>query len=169
MRPTIKIDASEVTAMLQNMIDALDIEGELGRRIANQMRRDVQLQFSIGGDPAWPALSERTIRQKRRMGYPRLTRAGTIPASMIQRGEFGPQNILMRTGALLSSWTRADDPDHYERIEDFSVEIGSTIPYADAHQKGVPARRLPRRPIRLTQAGLDMISRTITDHISEEL
>lgn len=147
---TMMIDLSDLIASLSSTF-RFDGEHRLGERIADILRADVQRQFSEGGSPIpWRPLSPRTIAQKQRAGYPRLTRKGTPPLSMIQRGGFGPQNILMRTGALLSSWTRWDDPSHVQEVTSDSVMIGTMIPYAGAHQEGVPDRNLPKRPIVLT-------------------
>lgn len=163
------VDASEVNELIDGAITAITLTEGLGERIAELMRADAQKQFSIAGDPSWEPIKPRTIARKRKLGYPRLSRDGSIPKNMIQNGGFGPHNILMETGALLTSWTRADDPDHYEKIDEFAVEIGSTIDYADAHQEGRPERNLPARAIKITDAGQEAIARLITKAINEEM
>ncbi len=154
MNALFRTDVSDVVRLFADIEGRIDLRGPrgLGKTIAAMMREDVRRQFAMGGIPAWPALSPRTIAAKRAAGYPRLTRRGTIPTSMMQRGAFGPENILMRTGALLQSWTRSpdQDPDAIEEITQGAVATGTKLYYAAAHQTGQPERNLPARPVRIT-------------------
>lgn len=163
------VDTTEVDALIEGVVDVLTLPNGLGEAIADVMRQDAQRQFSVAGEPAWKPLHPRTVARKRKLGYPRLSRDGSIPKNMVQNGGFGPQNILMETGALLTSWTRADDPDHYEKVDDFAVEIGSTIDYAEAHQQGRPETNLPKRAITLSDVGREAIAKLITKTIGEEI
>lgn len=125
--------------------------------VGNVMRDDARQQFRSGGNPAWQPLSPITIARKRALGYPRLTRKGTAPESLKQNGRFGPENILIMTGALFSSWTDETDPHHLEEHDGGNVWIGSLLPYAELHQFGgwsvIDDRRVnvPARPLRLTE------------------
>lgn len=148
-------DTADAVAMVSKMLAAIDFKSDLGKKVAKIMRDDVKSQFQVGGvAPAWPPLAPATIREKARIGYPRLGRHGLAPVSLIQRGAFGPANILERTGALLSSWTDESDPDHIENFEQDSLEIGSSLFYARFHQDDGPRKRLPQRAIGITDRAL---------------
>lgn len=166
--PRIGVNAGGLNELLSNMEGKLDLTKGLGRKIANLLRADALRQFQTAGDPAWAPLSPRTIARKRRLGYPRLNRRGLVPRSMIQNGNFGPENILMMKGDLLSSWTREDDPHHVETIESSIVEIGSDLIYAGTMQDGgtgFNGAPIPARPIRVT----DRAKREIAALVESEL
>lgn len=155
---TITIRTDEFVQLLEDMLRGLDLSQGLGDEIGAIMCSDILRQFQSGGDPMWPGLAQSTIEQKRRMGYPRLTREGLPPQTMVQRGIFGPQNILMRTGALLSSWSNPQDPDHIHLVENGSVTEGSGVPYATFHQNGGAGGRPPVRSINVTPQMLAEVS-----------
>jgi phage gpG-like protein len=157
----LNIKVASVQAMLKGLDERLDLRGPLGHAIAEIMRDDALSQFQASGIPAWAPLAPSTIAQKAGQGYPRLSRSGLSPTSLMQLGAFGPQNILERTGALLSSWTSGSDPDHIEVLERDSVWIGSSKFYAEFHQSDAPRKKLPRRPIVVTDQARERIARTI--------
>jgi len=165
----IHVDTSQVEAMLKDVASKVDLKGGLGRKIADILRLDALRQFQVGGDPAWTPLSPWTIKEKARLGYPRLNRFGKVPLMATQNGAFGPQNILIRTTALMSSWTNALDLHHVEEITDTSVSIGSDLKYAGTMQKGSDkgwhGSKIPARPINLT----DIAQTKIKDLIETEL
>jgi len=172
MSVRIKIEGSELGDLAQEIEDSIDFRGRTGQRIASILRADTLRQFQAGGIPSWAPLQPRTIEQKARMGYPRLTRGGLVPQRMIQRGSFGPGNVLMRTGALLSSWSDSDDPHHFEEVERDSVSIGSSLPYAGTHQEGYRGMLfgnptiqgvIPARPIRITAEARRQITETLEE------
>lgn len=142
------VDAHGAIAFVSAVSERTDLRNRLGHLVASRLRADALEQFQAGGKPAWKPLSQRTIDAKRRAGYPRLNRKGQIPKNMVQNGKFGPENILMRTGALLSSWTQEQDPDHTELVTAESVTIGSTVDYAGVHQQG--GGNVPKRSINVT-------------------
>jgi phage gpG-like protein len=144
---SIRIDASGVLSAVDQIERSWTTRNL--EAVADALREGVAQQFAEGGIPRWAGLARRTIDMKRLSGYPRLNRFGSPSESLFQRGSFGPGNILIRTGALLSSWTRKDDPNHIQRIDGQAVEIGSSMPYAGFHQKGTP--RLPQREIVVTR------------------
>lgn len=170
--PRIRIEAGELESLLTSMAGSLDLrKGGLGRRIADVMRADALRQFQAGGVPGWAPLSPRTIEAKRRMGYPRLNRRGIAPRALIQRGNFGPENVLMRTGALLTSWTRLDDPHHVEEVTKDSVSTGSDLVYAGTHQhggQGWQGAPIPARPIVVTDQAMAKIAEIVEDHALNE-
>lgn len=130
--------------------------------VADILREDARMQFMEGGRPPWRPLSPHTVAKKIRDGYPRLNRRGQAPVRLHQRGVFAPLNVLMRTGALLSSWTVRTDPDHVETIEIGRVSIGSRLAYAATHQYGRMrggwhGSEIPARPIRITDRALTKI------------
>lgn len=159
------VDFSDLVARLKGLTQTIGFSGELGEQVAEIMRDDAKRQFQAGGIPPWPRLRDSTVKAKARLGYPRLNRRGLVPASLVQRGAFGPQNILIRTGALLSSWTQEQDPHHVQRVGDGEVEIGSALHYAEHHQKG--GRKLPQRPIRVTEEAKKKAADAVSKAISE--
>lgn len=141
----------EADRLIRAIIDNLDLrKSKLGEQVAAILRDDIRKQFSVGGVPPWQALAPSTVEAKRRMGYPRLNRMGKIPSLFVQNGHFGPENILIRTGALISSYTDESDPHNVTRIGSDFVEIGSALDYASSHQTGSPDGKPPRRPLTIT-------------------
>lgn len=160
------IEAEAAITYVRDMGNRADLRTGLGSMVASRLREDALQQFQSGGDPAWPPLAESTVKAKRAMGYPRLNRRGQIPRNMLQNGRFGPENILMRTGALLSSWTQEQDPDHVEIVTEESVSTGSTVAYAGAHQEG---KGVPKRAINVTdEAVRDVTNMAATYIVSGE-
>jgi phage gpG-like protein len=138
--------------------------------VANIMRADFRRQFASAGDPKWTPLAASTIRQKARLGYPRLTAKGNIPRRLVQQGQFGAANILIRTGRLRDAWSRSDSADHYEKIDpkQATVRMGpktDTLPYAKTMQTGATIHLrgrtvvIPARPVRMTEQGFRSIVR----------
>lgn len=167
----IRLDLSGLEKFLAELASRL--EGPVLERVAEILREDVVRQFHTGGIPAWRPLSSRTVAAKRRAGYPRLTRKGVAPKSLHQVGVFGPGNVLMRTGALFSSWTNKRDPNHVQTLSPEGVSIGSSLVYARTHQMGrtftaKPFGRgkpvsitVPARPIVVTDGALHRIAADI--------
>lgn len=159
------LDASTAIQYIRAVSERVDLRQGLGYRIAAVLRADLQAQFSAGGiDPRWEPLSQRTIDEKRRQGYPRLTRFGTVPQSLVQRGQFGPENILIRTGVLLTSWTQAQDPHHVERVTSERIDVGTAVPYARYHQEGGP--NLPKRALGITKGARAKIADLATSYVA---
>lgn len=120
---------------------------------------DLARQFHAGGIPSWKPLSEITVAEKRRSGYPRRTREGEENLDLIQNGNFAPSNVLMRTGGLYSSWTDPDDPDHIFDADAAGMDVGSSLEYAATHQYGRPGggwrgSDIPARPLVITDEAL---------------
>lgn len=166
MNLTWEFQDAEVRKLLDGMVrSAADLKPLL-QQTADLLREDVLIQFQSGGIPAWKPLAASTVRQKARQGYPRLNRKGEEVATLMQQGNFGPENILIRTGALLSSWTQKQDPDHIEEITGDSVSVGSSLPYAAYHQTG--GKRLPARPMTITPRALKKIEELFAGKLAQE-
>lgn len=88
-------------------------------------------QGAVGGRGKWPALNPRYAAWKRRKGYDR--------------------RILHRTLRLRSSLTFAGHPDHVRRIRPDELFVGTSVPYAGAHQNPRKGRLPRRRPVDLTE------------------
>lgn len=170
---TIRVDAAAAVGEINDMAARAQNMDPMLHRAADILRSDAELQFKVGGIPSWQPLAPSTVSQKRAQGTPRLNRRG-------QKGEwasqslgpygkpgirFGPTAILIRTGALFSSWTNAQDPDHVEITEGDTVKIGTTIPYALVHQQG--GGRVPKRPVTVTDEAKRQIEREASDYISK--
>lgn len=170
--PRITIDAGEFENLLTSIAKNIDLsKNGLGKKIANILRADARMQFQAGGVPSWAPLSPRTIERKRRLGYPRLNRRGLVPRAMLQRGNFGPENILMMTGSLFSSWTNENDPHHVEEINPSSVATGSDLIYAGTMQEGGEGWNgapIPARPIIITEQARARIAELIEDQATQQ-
>lgn len=149
------LDVSEWTKVISDL-EAKYQPQRILEQAAEIIRSDVLAQFHSGGIPAWKPLAPATVRAKRRTGYPRLNRKGEVPAMLVQNGNFAPSNILIRTGALLSSWTQKQDPDHIEEIDGDMLTFGSSLRYAAYHQTGT-GKGLPARPIAITEDAMKKI------------
>lgn len=170
--PRISINAGEFDNLLTSIATSLDFQKNgLGEKIAKVLREDARRQFQSGGIPSWAPLSPRTIARKRKLGYPRLNRKGLVPRAMLQNGQFGPENILMMTGALFTSWTREDDPHHVEEITATSVATGSDLIYAGTMQdggEGWQGAPIPARPIVITDQARARIADLIEEQATQE-
>jgi phage gpG-like protein len=152
---TYSLDASEWIKTLSALEQNVDPRNIL-QQAAEIIRSDVIAQFQSGGIPSWKPLATSTIRQKRAAGYPRHNQKGEEVQSLKQNGVFGPENILIRSGALFSSWTQKQDPDHIEEIDGDTLTFGSSLDYAAYHQTG-SGRGLPARPITITEDAMRKI------------
>lgn len=119
--------------------------------IAGIMRADARAQFAEGGDPAWKPLAPSTLAAKIRARLPAKTAKGRVPTRLKQNGNFGAANILIATGVLRDSWSRKGAKGAVEEVNEATgtVNIGSSIPYAAAHQSG-RAPGLAARPVVIT-------------------
>ena len=169
--PRVSVNTKELQDLLVMIEGKIDLRKGLGAKIAKVLREDALRQFQAGGIPAWAPLSPRTIERKRRLGYPRLNRRGLIPRAMLQNGRFGPENILMMKGDLLSSWTNENDPHNVTEIDEFSIENGSDLIYAGTMQEGgqgFGGSQIPARPIRITDEATAKIVDLIETAVSGE-
>lgn len=58
-------------------------------------------------------------------------------------------DMLVKSGELLASLTPGSGhPAQIFEISPGTVKVGSRLPYAEAHNKGVPSRNLPARPFK---------------------
>lgn len=99
--------------------------------IALRVHGEAEMQFGTEGahmgDP-WAPLSDWRLREKRAAGY--------------------PDDILVATGDLRKSLTRENAKGSVHQVTDSMMRIGTEIPYAWRHQKGVsedPRYKLPKR------------------------
>lgn len=102
------------------------------RGIADYWRRIEVRQFNSQGETGsggWKPLAAATIASKKASKDPKV-RANA-------------EKILVATGALRASLTRAGDEQHVERVTRDSLEFGTTVDYGAYHQlgRGVPQRR----------------------------
>lgn len=140
---TVVIDFEVNESDLEELENRVTNIEPLLNRIARIMRRAAAARFRDGG-PGWRPLAESTVADKLaadlppKMGngkvFPRFRQAGALTAPAT--------TILIRSGALRDSWVRKRDKYHIENIdvEQGTVEIGSALPYASAHQMGTPPR-----------------------------
>lgn len=102
------------------------------------VRADFRRNFESGG-PGWKPLAPSTIAQKTAMRLPRVSRSGRIPGRLMQNGNFGPSNILIRTGAYRDAASIMNVTGNLTEIARDHAEFGvrdSVIPYAKFHQRG---------------------------------
>lgn len=155
MRLQISIDMTGFDRIVRGLESAVHLSSPVGETVAAVLRADILHQFQVGGVPSWRPLAASTIAQKRAQGYPRLNRQGLVPASAVQGGAFGPQNILERTMRLFESWTNPRHPEHVSKLEDGRVVEGTSVPYSGFHQTGGrDGKRPPKRPIVITEAAM---------------
>jgi hypothetical protein len=55
--------------------------------------------------------------------------------------------LMQHTGGLQRSLTRRDAPGAVFDVSRDTITYGSSLPHALAHQRGVPSRNLPARPV----------------------
>lgn len=112
--------------------------------ILEDMRRLENELFETEGHGEWPALSQTTLEEKAREGY--------------------PPKILQATEALKDSLTgNLSAMGHVERITEEEVVFGTTIPYAKYHQEG---RGVPQRaPVDLREENVRGWTKQIQQYI----
>ena len=117
----VEIDQRKLFKQLQKLDKALDKDALLsaiGNKMQQYSNRQFETEGSYSGNP-WPALSRNTI------------------AARILLGQEG--RILQRTGRFKQSIT--------VRKSGSSVEIGTNLPWASAHQDGTePFTIVPKNP-----------------------
>lgn len=99
-------------------------------KVAKLIYQDIKQNFTSGGSVAggWTPLSRRYAEQKAKD-----FRAGLIKFN----------KIMYRTGRLADSLISPKGKDAVFEVTDTSLEIGTRVPYALAHQTGT--KRLPQR------------------------
>lgn len=125
---TYTINSKPVEKALGNFQASLADQSPALRRVADDFREMIARQFSSEGraeGTPWAPLAPSTLRRRR---------PGSTGAP-----------ILQSSGALLRSLTAPGAPGHVEQLEDQSLAIGSSLPYALFHQTGT--RRIPARPM----------------------
>lgn len=92
------------------------------------------------------------IEQKifKRQGFPNRWKRLSPEYAAWKRAHYPGKPIMQLTGALLNSLTgvgQAGAQHTVKIIEKLRAEFGTVLPYAYAHQHGVPERNLPARPV----------------------
>lgn len=150
--PHIKIlGATQVEGMLlagerraRNMKPALRI-------IRDDIRRVIAATFSAQGrryGGSWEFLKEATIRKKVRRGW--------------------DLRILYARHRLVNSLTKSQSNYAIVKMTNDTIELGTKVPYADAHQYGRPEKNIPARPFidfdrRDEQRWADICARNLVD------
>jgi hypothetical protein len=106
-------------------VDFTRTEDETHGALAGIVRQNFDGQGTFAG--GWPSLSPGYAQRKQKL--------------------YGDKPILQASGALVDSLTRRDAPGAVFRVSRDEVNYGSALPHARAHQRGVPSRNLPARPV----------------------
>lgn len=78
--------------------------------------------------------------------------------------------IMYATHRLIDSLTDKDNPEMVLEVTNKGIRYGSSVPYADTHQHGNPARNIPARPFISFQGGdLDRWSKIIAAYIVDPM
>lgn len=78
------------------------------------------------------------------------------------------RGILQRQGALKASLSGPDAPQAIFRASATSLEIGTSVPYAMAHQAPRPGSRLPQRPpMRVNPAFMQTIGKSLQRYVQQ--
>lgn len=121
-------DADERFRRLRSRVTDLRpvFRGPIDKHVSSVFRRQFATEGGFGGRP-WQRLKPETLAAKRRIRRERmgkLRRFNRLWGSLVK---VGPQSV--------------------RRIRAQSYERGTRIPYAAAHQTGVPKRNLPKRQV----------------------
>jgi phage gpG-like protein len=140
--------------------------------VLKRLRESVHQQFEEGGSPdEWMELRPSTILRKRTLGMPAIGR-GMQKEMLSQRGQLGPENILIRQGQLRSSLTKEGHwGSRQVVVEGDTLVYGSNVYYFKFHQSREPRKiskktgkeRLPRRPVVITEDVVDTARVAIID------
>lgn len=124
-------------------------EGKLDKSIQSMLKRQFDTKGRWGGTP-WAPLKRETKKR-------RIRRGGN-------RG--GLDHPLWDTGRLRASLLKRDGPDVLRKVGALSIERGTLVPYAAAHQrgkrKGLAARPIvPSPPRHIVQSWGTLVARYI--------
>lgn len=157
-----KVDQNQaIDTLLERLSTPKPVLQAYARIIRESYRRD----FAEGGRPHWAPLAPSTIAKKSAQGLPALNSKGRVPKRLIQRGGFGPENILIATGKLRDSYVQQGAVGHVEEYTEDSVSVGSSIPYAVKHQEGI-SPWLPARPVTITEKEKDEMLQVTNQHLT---
>lgn len=95
------------------------------KEISRDWRKSNKAQFSLQGSGQYPPLSPR-YKQEKAKRYPRAS-------------------ILVATGRLRDSVTKASHKDHINLIKKSGLILGTKTPYGIYHQSDRPRRKIPQR------------------------
>ena len=106
-------EAESSLNLLQAQLSDLSPAMELIAEDIREMEAEQFASSGAGGGTPWAALAPSTVKRKH-----------------------GAGGILVASGALRDSLTEPDSPDHVEAIDNLSLEIGTSLPYAMFQQAG---------------------------------
>lgn len=153
------------------MVISLEILGkEVFARSLSRFASAVQ-DWRPAFEQIWQNYTKITRRNFQRQGYP-VSFAPLSPAYRAWKEKHFPgKPILQRSGALMDAMlgnAQASSRHTIKDIKKLSAEFGTTLPYAGAHQEGIPGR-LPRRPpLQLEERDLVFWSRIIHEWAYKE-
>jgi phage gpG-like protein len=139
---TYTINSKPVEKALGNFQASLADQSPALRRIAGDFREMIDRQFATEGraeGTPWAPRPHPSVPSSVRRGGAKRGVVNTRP------GAQHAAPLLIRTGALLRSLTGRGAAGHVEQLDDHSLAIGTSLPYALFHQTGT--RRMPARPI----------------------
>ncbi len=125
------VDVAEAEALMKELRAAVDdftpAWPKVERVVLDMERRQFETEGAYGGE-RWEPLNPSYAELKRR-----------------EHGELG---ILRRNDVLFTSLTRKGALGHFYNAGPNFVEVGTTIPYGEYHQRGHESpTRLPRRKV----------------------
>lgn len=132
MKFKIIVEDKEVQLMLQQYSRLpIILRQWLSEQVADRMRKSFRTNFEREGRPRWAPLSEKTIKERERMGFP------------------GAHPILKRTGDLFSEVVEKSHSSHIELVRDrinyIELEMGGSSGKYRGHQFGKAKQPLPQR------------------------
>lgn len=138
---TFRVDAHDVVRAARaagRLLEPRDILRGVGEE---QLKWVVKNFEAEGLEGRWKPLSPTTLARRRK-----------------GRGSGPTAKILQDTRRLLMSFNKGAT-GNVDRLSRNTVEVGSSLVYARAHDQGVPARNLPARPILPSKAKGEEINR----------
>jgi phage gpG-like protein len=162
----VDVDLSPLEEALAKIAGSGRKSKSLEKKVMAIIRTDILRQFSARGIPAWEPLSQNTVRRKQGGGKPEETAGGigrltaNRAYSLERERMLSPDQPLVKSGSLLSSWINPRDPDHEEGIDGTYIWVGSTLEYAATHQYGGRGFRdstIPARPLTITSTAIQEI------------
>lgn len=138
----IRTNTKDAEAALNALKDRLQRASPFYREVGRIFRAAVRRNFAQGGVPPWKPLAASTIAEKAAAGYPEpnaRTKSGKVPKRLMQNGNFGPANILIRTGKMRDALGVRGAPGNVTDIKDDGAYFGinpDIVPYAAVHEYG---------------------------------
>lgn len=135
----VRVNTDQAVRDIQALRDRLAHMRPFYTVVGNILRAAWRRNFAAGGIPSWQPLAPSTVAEKAAAGLPKPGKRGQPLKRLSQNGNFGPANILIRTGKMRDALCQRGAAGNVTIIRDDGGYFGinpDVIPYAAYHEFG---------------------------------